>query len=711
MEGGVRTLRLFATALLLTAGALLAPAVRPPPAAAQEPQAFVSITLTSIEPALPSPDSTVTLKGTVTNTSPGVLSNLQAIFWRAPNLPLLTAEALNRSLTWPADEPLGERLIDNYQNIPTETNRTLEPGKSTPFTVRATMDELDFSLENGVYLIGVHVRGRTEVNGADITLGRARVFLPVQTVKPANSVQMTSVVILNSRPSRVGTSKFSDDHLAREVAAGGRLDRLIKAADADNVSFAIDPALIDELRTMKSGYTVIGSDAGTDKGQSAATRWLEKFESVKSTRDGFQLLYGSPDIAALVHSNETKLLTQGELAARTVEGVSTLPVLVFPAGGTADAETLAAAEALEPTAILLSDISTGELRPLLTGPGKAPVISFTASSFGGGPGPDPRNTAVHVQQRTLAETWIEAFSAPTGSTLGRIHVVRSAAQAGASSAESANAPWITRGTLSKLLRSEPATWDQQLNYPKALRAAELNNNQLRLVRRLTNSYATYTDLLAEPDNAKVTAASSLARSTSSSWRRAQNAMRKFVGPQQDELNTILTDKIQIRTNRRVTTVARKGVGFPITVWNTLPPPDDPSSLTNAVRVRLLFESKVEQRLTVEPLDVGIVGAGTNVAGTASVDANSNGTVPVTARLTTMSGRPIGRPVTIQVTATQAGTTGWIIVLISGPVLIAGVALRIRQVAKERSEASAPPTPDDALSSKPPTDQLHQTLDA
>jgi hypothetical protein len=188
-------------------------------------------------------------------------------------------------------------------------------------------------------------------------------------------------------------------------------------------------------------------------------------------------------------------------------------------------------------------------------------------------------------------------------------------------------------------------------------------------------------------------------------------MRKFVGPQQDEPNTILTDKIQIRTNRRVTTVARKGVGFPITVWNTLPPSEDPSSLTNAVRVRLLFESKVEQRLTVEPLEVGIVGAGTNVAGTASVDANSNGTVPVTARLTTISGTPIGRPVTIQVTATQAGTTGWIIVLISGPVLIAGVALRIRQVAKERSEASAAPMPDDALSSKPPTDQLHQTLDA
>ena len=705
----MRTLRLFAAAVLLTGGLLLPAAVRPPPAAAQEPQAFVSIALSSIEPALPSPDSKVTLKGTVTNISTVTLSNLQAIFWRAPRLPLLTADAINRSLTWPADEPLGERLSDNYQNIPSETNRTLKPGKSTSFTVQASMDELDFAIDNAVYLIGVHVRGRTEINGADVTLGRARVFLPVQTAKPANSLQMTSVVILNSRPSRVGESEFSDDHLAKEVAAGGRLDRLIEAADAGDVSFAVDPSLIDELRTMKAGYTVRGSEATTDDGQSAASRWLEKFESLKSTRDGFRLLYGSPDIAALVHSNQTKLLAEGELATRSVDGLSTLPLLAFPAGGAADAETLTAAEDLQPAAILLSDVSTAQLRPLLTAPGKAPVINFTASSFGGGPGPDPRNTAVHVQQRMLAETWIEASSSPAGSTLGRVQVIRSAAQA-TGSAGSASAPWITRGTLSKLLRAEPATWNQQLNYPKAVRAAELNASQLGSVRQLAKSYATYTELLAEPDNAKVTAASSLARSTSSSWRRAQNAMRRFVRPQQDELSTILNEKIEIRTNRKVTTVARQGVGFPITVRNALPAPEDPTSLTNAVRVRLLFESQVEQRLTVEPLEVGLIRAGSNVSGTASVDAQANGTVPVTAQLTTMSGTPIGRPIMIQVTATQAGTTGWIIVLISGPVLIGGVALRIRQVARERSKVSAEPAPADALSSKPPADQVHQTLD-
>jgi hypothetical protein len=309
----------------------------------------------------------------------------------------------------------------------------------------------------------------------------------------------------------------------------------------------------------------------------------------------------------------------------------------------------------------------------------------------------------------LAETWIEASSAPAGTTLGRVHVIRSAAQA-AGGAGSANAPWITRGTLSKLLKSDPTTWNQQLNYPRAVRAAELNASQLRSVRQLARSYATYTELLAEPDNAKVTAASSLARSTSSSWRRAQNAMRRFVGPQQDELDTILTEKIEIRTSRKVTTVARQGVGFPITVRNTLPAPEDPASLTDAVRVKLLFQSQVEQRLSVEPLELGLIPAGANVSGTASVDAKSNGTVPVTAQLTTMSGIPIGRPITIQVTATQAGVAGWIIVLISGPVLVAGVALRIRQVAKERSKAAAAPGPAEALSSKPPADELHQTLD-
>ena len=62
---------------------------------------------------------------------------------------------------------------------------------------------------------------------------------------------------------------------------------------------------------------------------------------------------------------------------------------------------------------------------------------------------------------------------------------------------------------------------------------------------------------------------------------------------------------------------------------------------------------------------------------------TNGTVRVVAQLEP-SPEPVGRPQPIQVQATQAGTTGWVIALAAGIVLIGTTALRIRQVARERS---------------------------
>ena len=130
MEGGVRTLRLFATASS-SPPALLLSASRPASACrCAEPQAFVSIALTSIEPALPTPTGTVTLKGNGHQHQSSVLSNLQAIFWRAPNVPLLNTEALNRSLTWPATSrwASGSRTTTRtFLPRPTEPSRLASP--------------------------------------------------------------------------------------------------------------------------------------------------------------------------------------------------------------------------------------------------------------------------------------------------------------------------------------------------------------------------------------------------------------------------------------------------------------------------------------------------------------------------------------------------------------------------------------------------------
>ena len=72
-----------------TARALLAVAVSglclmlmPTPAAATEPVASVAITLTSMEPELPTRDGEITVTGRVTNITKERLYRLEALFWR-----------------------------------------------------------------------------------------------------------------------------------------------------------------------------------------------------------------------------------------------------------------------------------------------------------------------------------------------------------------------------------------------------------------------------------------------------------------------------------------------------------------------------------------------------------------------------------------------------------------------------------------------------
>ena len=70
-------------------------------------------------------------------------------------------------------------------------------------------------------------------------------------------------------------------------------------------------------------------------------------------------------------------------------------------------------------------------------------------------------------------------------------------------------------------------------------------------------------------------------------------------------------------------------------------------------------------------------------------ARANGIVPVTAQLETVSGRQVGRAVpSCEVQVTQNGTTGWLIALGAGVVLVGSTALRIRTVAREQAREAA-----------------------
>lgn len=665
--------------------------IQPVPAAAEEPDSFVSVSIDKLEPALPTRDGTITLSGTITNTSDAPLTDLRVYLWRSTD-PITDTEQMATVLDSEADAPIGRRIVNvATSRFPAEENIALDPEQTKPFTVSAPVSALTLPQVDGVYLAGVHVRGTRPTDQLPgTTVGRGRIFLPMVANPPTNALQMTSLVMLSSRPSMLTDGVFADDHLADDLAPGGRLGALLAAARQPAMTYAIDPALLLEVKAMRAGYLVRDDDGGTStgkttegSGQQAATTWLASFAELRASGDGFRLLAGQPDLAALTHAGRTELIDSSAALSASVADTAELPLLVTPTVGLADEDTLAAAEALKPAAILLSDASTGQPGPRLTSPGGIPIVNFGSTTFGGGPGPDPRNTPAKLQQRVLADSWIEATTAPEGSTLGRLRVITTAAQAVGDSAEVAT-PWMQRTTLTRLLEHTPTAWDGALTYSDDQRAAELTGEQLDTMQELTTDLQTYVDLFVDPTRAKAQADLTLGRISSGWWRGAEDPFDTWTEIQSDDIEQIF-DSLQLSITRRIvtTTSARN---FPVTVRNELPAGDDPDA--NAVKVKVAFSSDNNQRLAVEPLLYERINASDANTLNGEVSARANGTVEVTATLTTENGTEIGKPVKLEVSATQAGATGWIITIAAGLVLIGSTAWRIRTVTREKAKAAA-----------------------
>ncbi|MGI3780976.1 MAG: hypothetical protein ACRYG2_09375 [Janthinobacterium lividum] len=360
--GGVLVLVLALAAGLATVLGLVA-GTRP--AAAAEPEALASITLTSVSPSLPTRGGRITLQGRVTNTSKEPIVRPQACFWR-DQAPITDTDGLDSALDSASNAPIGSRLCRDpgqFQDLYTVDQPDLAPGRSASFTVTAEVADLALAPTDGVYLVGVHVLQ----NGVPVAIARSRIFVPVLSSKPSRTLQSATLVVLDSRPSALAPGLLADDHLAREVATGGRLQVLLDAAEEDDASYAVDPALVSELETMRSGYQVRTAAGATvaGTGQADATRWLTELTQLRAAHDGYRLLFGSPDVAALVHARQTSVLAAAAAAGRRVEATEDLPLLVLPANGAADSATLEAADALDPRAVLLSDSATRGAGPLL----------------------------------------------------------------------------------------------------------------------------------------------------------------------------------------------------------------------------------------------------------------------------------------------------------------------------------------------------------
>ena len=630
----------------------------------------------------------------VTNTGSQALYSAEVMVWRDSSVAAdrdgfdhllagVSADA-GRRLGWPSETA--------YHVL--STGATAFPaGASQTLTLSASWEELNLTSQ-GVYLVGAQLHAAGSPGAAGIVCA----FAPTIVVRPgAVEARRVNIVALTSAPSLLGGNQFSDDHLADELALptgsapGGRLAALALAAAQSGTDWVIDPALYQAVTIMAGGYQVTG-DAGTSpgRGQAAAARWLALVDSLPHDRGG-RALWADPDVAlagslgdpAIVQRAAAALATAVDAAAGSpgaagLNRLAGLPLVVHPAGGVLDLATWNLLGGLAPARVLAlagadlagtgaplvavlavafpdgptSDAPTTSGRPTTS---DAPTNS-DAPTTSDGPSTSGRGAATVVQraQRALAEDYLAAVGGRASvrllTTTDDLAVAAKPTPAWVSTAALTSvAPQMTTTSAAPQPRLTPASRD----------AASRIADDLTILGQLTDS--------ATPDPWTPAVAAAL----SQSWPDGASALayadlaHRLVGQR--------LGQVQVSFFQNIVLTARD-TSFPVTVVN---------GLSSPIRVRLDLESSSPVRLTVEYGDIIQVAAGAHITVPLSPTIRANGTVTVTARLTTESGQPFGQPVTTPITVNESGRLAWIIVVVSGAIVAGGSAWRVTTVQRSR----------------------------
>jgi hypothetical protein len=356
----------------------------------------VRVTVTDIAPLVVITDSQVQVTGVITNTSTeaiGAVSvRLQLLFERLGARP--DVDGWLDGTDQRAASPLAVQDV---------LGTSLQPGASLPFTLRLNGSELGLRYsEFGVYGIAVEARGAGPAGGRE-SVGLTRSVLEWQpTTKEYEAQQIAWLVPLTASAQLVQAASGRDAAgrpdpvaVAALVGPGTRMRRLLDAAGAPGVTWAVDPALLtllDEAASTtgagaepapttpsSSSTTAPGGSATTSGGTAAAdlaarraaartviARCLADLRTAATGRQVIELPYGDPDLVPLHSAGADGLLADSVAAgAGTIAdllGVQPVLGVAVPPDGWADDATLTGLAARGVRTLVTSDVT----RPLAT---------------------------------------------------------------------------------------------------------------------------------------------------------------------------------------------------------------------------------------------------------------------------------------------------------------------------------------------------------
>ncbi|HEY2238633.1 MAG TPA: DUF6049 family protein [Streptosporangiaceae bacterium] len=712
-------------ALIAAAGACMLgsmPAARAAEGAAASSRSPALVVINSVSPQVARPGSTVTVSGTVTNTSHAALSGVSVVLRSSAS-----SLASRSDLTSYAQ---GKLDADTAVGDPATVTASLARGATAPWKLSLSVTAIGIS-QFGVYPLAVQAD-----DGAGAAIGVEHTFLPYWPGASAAGVthplQVAWVWPLISPPQQGVCTALTSNSLATSVASGGRLNTLLSTGSAypkADLTWAVDPGLLASVSTMTRSYQVGAktdcSGSGQQHASTAAAQWLSGVRATAASQQLFTTPYDDVDVAAMTHQGLDNDLRSAYSLGRSTAGSllgqsGSAGAIAWPADGLADSSVLGNLAVNKISTVILASSempSTGSSfrgddavtsTPTPTGTTmKVLLADSTLTSVLGSATSAPGSTFA-VSQRFLAETALIEAEDPG---VARSVVVAPPREWNPSSglasdllSETTSTPWLSPASLSALAGSAGSGSQTSRQAPpdNQISGNELTGSYLQQAGRLDRAVRSLKSILAQPKQQYLNQLSTgVAATESSAWRGhgAANADGVAMLHRVSGYLSGVNDKVQIINSGRITLVGSSG-SLPLSIYN---------GLKEAIRVRLQASEPPNSRLTVSgytPKGLITIGAGQTETVKVAVKSSAVGSTNMELQLFGQNGRPLpGGPVALTVQSSQFGTTLLIIIFAAlGVLVLTAIARAIRRGLRDTppDPPSGPPpgTPDDSPRSAP-----------
>jgi Family of unknown function (DUF6049) len=689
----------------------------------------LAISITGVSPQFAtSKTATVTVRGTLSNHTGSTIRGIQVQLQWYP-LTFLTRSGMESYANGGSVSlQYGPQTLQPVGN-PDELSHSLANGASAHWSVSFNLSQsfIAYGYPPAIGDYPLQVQASSSSSSHQAT---SRTFLPYWPGKgSATPLKVAWIWPLIDTPQQGACPQtLATNSLAGSFAANGRLSTLLGAglqwASRDDLTWAIDPALLSDATVMTRRYFIGGgnaecNDRTPEKPSPAAASWLSKLAGTAG-QSAFLTPYANVDAAALSHAGLEADLTSayqlGNAVARkvlpntfgpnadgTVGGAAL--AAAWPAGGTADAGLLTSLA--RDGGINTVVLNSGELKSSAspydnavtrtkTSAGSSMSVLLADSAITGILGSASAGSSAGaqfaVEQDFLAQTAMIVAEGPNAS---RSLVVApptgwdpSPAEAAALLSLTKAAPWL-RTTDLGALASEAARLPAQRLPDRRVSGAELPEGYVDHLQSLSANVTLFEELLSTPPKPYLTMlAAAVAVTQSSAWRgggspggwRALTELSSYISDLQHRVMLIPVKKILLAgTTGSTLASVQNGLNLPY-----LPP------LSIAVRVGASPAPGSSLQVT-SPADALVVPPGLTGSVKLGIHSTTIGTATLQLQLLTKGGSPLtwkhaSEPLSVEVT--RFGRTILVVIVGALGVLVLATVFRLRRKRRRGGESEA-----------------------